>query len=83
MIRIILDELKNIDKTIIKYISSGVKMSFGLCIIGIILLLSYNRLGFTYDIYKGGFILIRTGIIFASQCLGCGFITDKLKKNII
>ncbi len=83
MMEKILKEFDEIDNRIMRYINIGLSISFGICALGIVCLLIYNKYGVSYDTYNCGLILIKTGIIFVAQCFGCGFVTDKLIKNKI
>lgn len=74
-------EFSEIDEKVMKIINRGLLFSFGVGILGVLFLLTYNTHFVTYDFYEGGFILIKTGLIFASQFIGCGFVVDKLIKN--
>lgn len=81
MIKKILGEIKEMDNSIMKFMNNGLLFSFAIEVLGLILLLTYNTYSVSYDIYQGGFILIKTGIIFAAEILGCGFVVDKLNKG--
>ena len=79
----ILEEFGEIDVKLMKIINIGLIFSFGVGMIGLILLLTYNTYFVTYDFFEAGFILIRTSFAFAAQLIGCGFLSDKLIKNKI
>ena len=81
MIKKILGEINEIDNSIMKLMNNGFIFSFAIGILGILFLLTYNTYSVSYDIYQGGFILVKTGLIFAAEILGCGFVVDKLNKN--
>ncbi len=81
MIKKVLIELKELDNSIIKIMNNGFAFCFGIGIIGIVLLLTYNTYSVSYDIYKAGFILVKTSIIFAAQFFACGFVANKLRKG--
>ena len=83
MMKKFLTEFNNIDTKVIKYINKGGEISFCICLLGVLFLILHRNFGYTYDIYKAGIILVRTGLIFVAQCICCGFISDKLMKKII
>ena len=77
----IFTEFIEIDTKIMKIINRGLLFSFVVGILGVLFLLTYNTHFVAYDFYQGGFILVKTGLIFAAQFIGCGFVVDKLTKN--
>ena len=81
MLKKIIDEIKEMDISIMKMVNNGLFFSFSIGILGLLLLLTYNTYSVSYDIYQGGFILVKTGLIFAAEILGCGFVVDKLNKG--
>ncbi len=79
----VIEEFFNINYNVMRIINRGLVFSFAIGITGIALLLTYNTNTVTYDIFKGGLILVKASTIFAAEFIGCGFIIDKIKKGII
>lgn len=83
MIKNILKQIKEMDASTIKAINNGLMCSFIIGILGLLLLVTYNMFSVSYDIYQGGFILVKTGMIFSAETFGCGFIVDRINNGRI
>lgn len=81
MIKSLLDSLKNMNSKVFKIVNYGFGISFLFCLVGILLLLTYNTYPSSYDFYIGGLILFRTGISFIATFLCCGIVFNQLKKQ--
>ena len=83
MIKELIDNIKNIDKKILKIMISGFKFSFIICVISCTITLYYISNPISHIVYNSGIILFKTGLTFASAFFVCGFAIDKIKKQIV
>ena len=83
MIKKIIENIKNIDKKILKIMIFGLKFSFIICIISCIISLYYISNPISHILFNSGIILFRTSLTFASAFFVCGFAMDKIKKQLI
>jgi len=83
MIKKIIDNIKSIDKNILKIMISGLKFSFIVCVISCIILFSYILNPISHILYNSGIILFKNGLTFASAFFICAFAMDKIKKQLI
>lgn len=74
---------KDLDKLTKIIMSHGLKFCLMICIISVIILLTYNFLYKIPIVFTIGFILFRLSLIFAIEFIICGFIVDKIKKQMI
>lgn len=81
MIKNILKELGGIDEKVMKVINKGLMVSFFIALMGILLLLTYNTYSVNYDFFEGGFILVKTGLAFGAQFIGCGLGINQIIKE--
>ena len=81
MIKNLLECLVNMDSKTFRIVNFGFGLSFLVCLIGILFVLTYNTYPTSYDFYQGGLILFRTGISFIASFLSCGIVFDKLSKE--
>lgn len=74
---------KNLDKLTKMIMSYGLKFCLMICLISLAILLTYN-FSFTIPIlFTIGFILFRLSLIFGIEFVICGFIVDRIKKQMI
>ena len=83
MIKKIITNIKNIDKSILKIMFAGLKFSLIICIISCILSLTYILNPISHIIYYSGIILFKTGLTFGIMFFVCAFAMDKIKKQIV
>ena len=83
MIKELMDNIKNIDKKVLKIMFSGFKFSFILCIISCVISLSYILNPVSHIIYDCGLILFKTSITFAVSFFICAFAMDKIRKQMV
>ena len=83
MINEFIKGLKEIDVPIFKVIEYGFVFSSLICLIGILLLATYNAYPVSYLFFSCGYLIVKSGLTFGAWFLVCGFVTDKLKKGII
>ena len=82
MIKKIIDNIKNIDKKILKIMFLGFKLSFIICILSCAISLSYILNPISHITYNSGLILFKTGITFAVSFFISAFAMDKIKKQL-
>ena len=74
---------KNLDKLTKMIMSYVLKFCLMICLISLAILLTYN-FSFTIPIlFTIGFILFRLSLIFGIEFVICGFIVDRIKKQMI
>jgi len=83
MIKKLIDNVKNIDKKILKIMNIGFKFSFIICVISCAVSLSYILNPISHILFNSGIILFKTGLTFASAFFVCGFAMDKIKKLLV
>jgi len=83
MIKKLANDIKQLDKNILKIMFSGFKFSFFICILSSIILLTYIINPISYILLESGTILFKTGLIFAVSFFICGFTFDNIKKQIV
>ena len=83
MIKRLIDNIKNIDKKILRIMNIGFEFSFVICIVSSLICLSYILNPISHILYNSGIILFKTGLTFASAFFVCAFAIDKIKKQLI
>lgn len=76
-----LKNLFDMEEPILKLVQMGIKLSIIICAISITILLIYNKYYISHDLYAVGFILFRTGLLFAIQFLICGIAFNAIRKQ--
>ena len=79
MIKKLTNNIKNLDKDILKIMFWGFKFSFFICILSSIVLLTYIVNPISYIILEAGTILFKTGLTFAVSFFICGFVVNNIK----
>ena len=83
MINNIINNFKDLDKLARKIMKNGLKFCSILGIIALVLLITYN-LSFTVPIiFSVGFALFKLSMIFGIEFIICGFVADKVKKQLV
>ena len=82
MLKKIVTYYKNLDKTTYKILYKGFKFCFLLSFIASIILLSYILFLKTPLVYYIGINLFKLSLIFVVEFIVCGFVTDKIKKEM-
>jgi len=82
IIKTLIDNLKNLDVKIKKLMNHGFKFSFGMCIVSILILLTYNNFYNLPDLFYIGLSLFRTSLMFACTFFMCGLGFDTIKKEV-
>lgn len=83
MFRNILDYFKDLESKVKLIMKKGLEFCSVLCIISLIILVTYN-LSFTAPIiFSIGFGLFKLSMIFGIEFIICGFVADKVKKQLV
>ncbi len=73
----------NLEQQTKKIIKNGVKFCFILCIISLIILLTYDFFIDNPHLFDIGIALFKMSSLFSIEFLICGIVVDSLKKNFI
>ena len=79
----IINSFKNLDKLTYKIMKYGLKACFGICIISIIILFTYQTLFTSPSLYHIGLSLFKLSLTFSIEFIICGIVVDSIKKQII
>lgn len=83
MVNKIINNFNDLDKLVKRIMKIGLKFCSILGIISLIILITYN-LSFTIPIlFTIGFILFKLSLTFGIEFVICGFVADKIKKQMI
>lgn len=83
MIKIFINTYKNLEGKTIKILKNGLKFSFIICLLSILILLTYIFF-FTYPtLYYIGLLMFQLSLSFAIEFIICAVVVDSIKKNII
>ena len=80
MIKKLTNDIKTLDKTVLKIMFSGFKFSFFICILSTFILITYILNPISYIIFEAGTLLFKIGLTFAVSFFICGFVVNNLKK---
>ncbi len=83
MFRKLFDTFKKLDKKTFRIMNYGLKFCFAICLLSVIILLTYSLAlpsPFTYYI---GINLFKLSLIFSIEFIICGFVVDGIKKQLI
>lgn len=83
MIKRIINSFKNLENITYKIMKKGIQYCFILCIISSIILFTYKTFLSSPNIYYIGLALFKISIYFMAEFIVCGFVVDKIKKQII
>lgn len=73
--------LFDIEDSIFRLVQIGSNIAMGICLLGILSLLIFLKHYISYDLYEGGIILFKTGILLAMQSLICGIAINYIKNS--
>ena len=73
--------LFDMEDSIFKLVKISSNIALIISIIGILSLLVYLKYYISYELYEGGIILFKTGILFAIQSLICGMVINHIKNS--
>ena len=82
MVDKLISNVKEIDKPIVKVMMKGFRFSAVVCILSLVVLLTYYTYPTSHITLDSGLILFRTGLFFAVGFFICGFAVDKIKKQM-
>ena len=82
MVKEIINNIKNIEKNILRIMFKGFKFSFGISIISALILLFYILNPISYIIFESGIILFKSSLTFVACFFIGGVFTNKIKKDI-
>ncbi len=83
MLKKVLDNFKNLDKLTYKIMNYGLKFCFVVCILSVLILLTYNLAFASPFMFYIGINLFKISLIFGIEFVVCGFIVDGIKKQLI
>jgi len=75
----LLEELKNLDKSILKLVKSGVRFSFVFCLFSTLVLAIYETVHIP-SLFYVGISLFQTGSFFLVAFIAYGFVFNKIIK---
>lgn len=78
----IISGLKNLDKKTYKIMKYGLMFSTSICLVSVIILLTYIISGALF-FYHLGITLVKTSFIFAVEFIICGIVVDFICKHDI
>ena len=83
MIKKIINNFKNLEKITYKIMKYGLYFCFAICLLAVLILLTYEITFASPFIYYIGINLFKTSLIFGIEFIICGFIVDGIKKQLI
>lgn len=83
MIKSLINNFKNLDKLTYKIMKYGLKFCFLICIISIIILLTYETVLLSPTLFYIGLSLFRLSCIFGIEFIICGLVVDSIKKQLV
>ncbi len=73
----------SLDQQTKKIIKTGIKFCFAICIISLIILLTYDFAFGNPNLFEIGILLFKISMLFSSEFLICGIVVDSIKKHLI
>ena len=83
MFKTLVEIYKNFEKITNSIMNKGLKFCELLCLISVLILLTYNYFFTSPNIYYIGISLFRLSIIFGVEFVVCGFVVDGIKKELV
>ena len=83
MFKKIVNIFNELDEKIKKIMNYGFKFSIGFCFIASLILLLYETVYASPDLYYIGLKMIETGLFFITEFIICGIAVDKISKQLI
>ena len=83
MFKTIVEIYKNFEKITNTIMNKGLKFCVFLCLISVLILLTYNYFFASPNMYYIGISLFRLSIIFGIEFVVCGFVVDGIKKELV
>lgn len=78
-----INSFNSLENKTFKIMKNGIKFCFLLCIISCIILLTYILSSQNPSTYYIGLSLFKLSIYFMVDFIICGFVVDKIKKQVI
>ena len=83
MLKKVFNDLKNLDKLTFKIMNFGLKFCFAICVLSVLILLTYSFAFPSPFMYYIGINLFKLSLIFGIEFIVCGFVVDGIKKQLI
>lgn len=83
MFKKVFDNFKNLDKLTFRIMNYGLIFCFTICILSVLILLTYNFAFSSPFMYYIGINLFKLSLIFGIEFVICGFVVDGIKKQLI
>ena len=83
MFKNIVNLFKELDIKVKKIMKYGFIFSLCFCLVATIILLTYETVYASPDLYYIGLQMIQTGLSFMIEFIVCGVAVDKIKKQLI
>ena len=83
MIKLFINSYKELDNKILNIMKKGFKFSFAICMISVLLLLTYLFINANIYIYQIGIMLFQLALFYGISLIICGIVVDGIKKNNI
>lgn len=81
MMKQIIDKFNSLEEKIQVIMKHGFKFSFAVCILSILILLTYQFCNYP-DLYYIGLSVFRLSLFFAVEFIICGIAIDTIKKQM-
>lgn len=81
MIKMLIDKFNSMEEKVKKIMHNGFIFSFIVCMISMVLLITYE-LNSNLDLYYAGLSVFRLSLFFAVEFFICGIAIDTIKKQI-
>ena len=82
MVKEFINNIKNLEKDILKIMYKGFSFSFVISIISVFVLLFYILNPISYTIFESGIILFKISLTYAVCFFICGITTNMVKKEL-
>ena len=83
MFKNIIDNFKNLEKKAKTIMKKGLEFCSILCIISLVILITYNFSFTTPILFIIGLSIFKLSLIFGIEFIICGFVDDKVKKQLV
>ena len=83
MLKILIDKFKNFEKITYKIMTYGLEFCFSLCMISVIILITYNFIFTSPILFYIGLSLFKLSLTFCIEFIICALVVDSIKKHAI
>ncbi len=83
MFKRILESYKSFEKITSTILKNGLKFSLLLCVISVLILLTYNLIISAPILFYIGITVFRLSLVFGIEFIVCSFVVDGIKKQLI